>query len=415
MQKVQYRKVGANESLWVVHNVQTAGGIVTPQWAQINVTGGTIATTPVQQQIYAPDTTLFRWMGSLAVDSQGNMALGYSTSNGTSPNFPSIVYSGRLASDPLNTLPQTEVTLAAGAGSQTNNCGGAACNRWGDYTSMSVDPADDCTFWYTNQYYSSQANGTGGNWQTRIGSFKYASCAAAASYTLSVAKSGNGIGTVTSGEATPNINCGVNCSFPYVSGTSVTLTATPAAGSTFTGWSGACSGTGSCVMSMSAGQSVTADFAPASTGTLVTRYRLYSNGTKEHLYTTGVNEYNVLPVCCGWIAEGAIHQVFQDAGSLFGVAAVPYYRLYNQYSHQHHWTTDFNEYNVLGAGGWSKEGVNGFILPTSVTGSVPLYRLYLNAFGGLHLWTTDANEKTTLTTTAGWTSEGVAGYVVPLP
>ena len=180
MQKVQYRKVGTQESLWVVHNVQTAGGVVTPQWAQIDVTGGTIATTPVQQQIYAPDSTLFRWMGSLAVDSQGNMALGYSTSNGTSPNFPSIAYSGRLASDPLNTLPQTEVTLFAGAGSQTNNCGGAACNRWGDYTSMSVDPADDCTFWYTNQYYSSQPNGNSGNWQTRVGSFKFASCAAAA-------------------------------------------------------------------------------------------------------------------------------------------------------------------------------------------------------------------------------------------
>ena len=130
------------------------------QWAQINVTGGTIATTPVQQQIYTPDTTLYRWMGSLAVDSQGNMALGYSTSNGTAPNFPSIAYSGRLATDPLNTLPQTEVQMIAGAGSQNNNCGGAPCHRWGDYTAMSVDPADDCTFWYTNQYYSSQANGT---------------------------------------------------------------------------------------------------------------------------------------------------------------------------------------------------------------------------------------------------------------
>lgn len=178
MQKVQYRKVGAAESLWVVHSVQTAGGIVTPQWAQIDVTGGTIVTTPVQQQIYAPDTTLFRWMGSLAVDNQGNMALGYSTSNSTSPNFPSIAYSGRLATDPLNTLPQTEIQLAAGAGSQTNNCGGAICPRWGDYTAMSVDPADDCTFWYTNQYYSSPNNGASGNWQTRIGSFKFASCSA---------------------------------------------------------------------------------------------------------------------------------------------------------------------------------------------------------------------------------------------
>ncbi len=179
MQKVQYRKVGAAESLWVVHSVQTSStSTVQPQWAQIDVTGGVIGTTAVQQQIYAPDTTLYRWMGSLAVDSQGNMALGYSTSNGTVPNYPSIAYSGRLATDPLNTLPQSEVQLVAGAGSQTLSFFGQAVSRWGDYTSMSVDPTDDCTFWYTNEYYNSSANGSSGDWQTRIGSFKFPSCSA---------------------------------------------------------------------------------------------------------------------------------------------------------------------------------------------------------------------------------------------
>jgi len=134
-----------------------------------------ISTTPMQQQIYAPDTTLNRWMASLAVDGQGNMALGYSTSNETAPNFPSIAYSGRLVTDPLNTLPQSEVQLVAGAASQTKLCGDPPqpCSRWGDYTSMSVDPVDDTTFWYTNEYYSSAANGASGNWQTRIGSFKF--------------------------------------------------------------------------------------------------------------------------------------------------------------------------------------------------------------------------------------------------
>jgi len=119
---------------------------------------------------------LYRFMGSLAVDGQGNMALGYTTSNGSLPNFPSIAYSGRLATDPLNTLPQTEVQLIAGAGSQTNTCGGGPCDRWGDYSAMSVDPVDNCTFWYVNEYYSSQSNGSVGNWQTRIGSFKFPSC-----------------------------------------------------------------------------------------------------------------------------------------------------------------------------------------------------------------------------------------------
>jgi hypothetical protein len=172
MQKMQYRKIGAAESLWVVHNVGTAP--VTIQWAQLDVTGGVIAATPVQEQIFAPDTALHRWMGSLAADSQGNMAVGYSTSS--SASFPSIAYAGRLVGDPLGTLPQAEVLLATGAGSQTNTCGGDPCDRWGDYTAMSVDPADDCTFWYTNEYYSSPANGTSGNWQTRIGSFKFPSC-----------------------------------------------------------------------------------------------------------------------------------------------------------------------------------------------------------------------------------------------
>jgi hypothetical protein len=177
MQKVQYRRVGSAESLWVTHSFRgSSAGPVGSQWAQLDVTGGTVATTPFQQQNYDPGDGIYRWMSSIAADIQGNVALGYSTSNDTGLNFPSIAYSGRLASDPLNTLPQTEVQLIAGGGSQTNNCGGAICHRWGDYTAMSVDPADGCTFWYTNEYYDTQTSGTSGNWHTRIGSFKFPSC-----------------------------------------------------------------------------------------------------------------------------------------------------------------------------------------------------------------------------------------------
>jgi hypothetical protein len=151
------------------------------------------------------------------------------------------------------------------------------------------------------------------------------------------------------------------------------------------------------------------------TGNLVLRYRLYSPGTFEHLYTTDLNEYNVLPVCCAWQAEGAIYRVFNGTGSFDGVDAVPYYRLYNPYSHQHHWTTDANEYNVLPSMGFQQEGIDGYILPTAVSGALPLYRLYLNAQGGLHLWTIDANERNYLVANAGWIDEGIAGYVIPLP
>jgi hypothetical protein len=178
MQKVPYRRIGSAESLWVVHSVtELSTSAVQPQWAQIDVSGGTVTATPVQEQIITDDG-LYRWMGSLSVDKDGNMALGYSTSKGTAPNFPSIAYSGRLATDPLNQLLQSETQLIAGSGSQNCAaiCGADGVTRWGDYSAMNIDPSDDCTFWYTNEYYDSQPNGSSGNWQTRIGAFRFSTC-----------------------------------------------------------------------------------------------------------------------------------------------------------------------------------------------------------------------------------------------
>jgi hypothetical protein len=177
MQKVQYRKVGRAESLWVVHGVEpNTVAPDAPQWAQINVTDKRISRTPVQQQIYTPDMSLFRWFPSIAADRQGNAAIAYSIGN--SSTFPSIAYSGRLAGDPPNTLPQAETFLIQGQGSQTGNCGNDICHRWGDYSSISVDPTDHCTFWLTNEYYTSPANGqnTPPLWSTRVGAFKFPSC-----------------------------------------------------------------------------------------------------------------------------------------------------------------------------------------------------------------------------------------------
>ena len=93
------------------------------------------------------------------------MALGYSASS--SSINPAVRYSGRVPGDPLGTL-ESELSIIEGTGSQTNGL-----HRWGDYSSMSVDPTDDCTFWYTNEYY-----GTTGsfNWATRIGAFKFNNC-----------------------------------------------------------------------------------------------------------------------------------------------------------------------------------------------------------------------------------------------
>ena len=175
MMQNQYRNVAGVESLWVNHTTGTVSAS-TPtgiQWAQINVTGATINTTPVQQQIYNNGADgLNRFMGALAVDRQGNMALGYSASSAIVA--PDIRYSGRLAADSLNTLPQTEITMLPGVtrSVQTGNCGGGACTRWGDYSAMTVDPVDDCTFWYTQMFFPVQ----GLNWVTRIGSFKFPAC-----------------------------------------------------------------------------------------------------------------------------------------------------------------------------------------------------------------------------------------------
>src|SRR5207302_392645 len=109
----------------------------------------------------------YRWMGSIAMDQSGDIAVGYSASS--SSNFPAVRYTGRVPSDPAGTM-ESENSIIEGTGSQTNGNGGS---RWGDYSSMSIDPVDDCTFWYTNEYLT--ANGSF-NWKTRIASLKFTSC-----------------------------------------------------------------------------------------------------------------------------------------------------------------------------------------------------------------------------------------------
>jgi uncharacterized repeat protein (TIGR01451 family) len=173
MMQNQYTNIGGVESLWTTHTVRRANtsGFAASRWYQVNVTGGTVAANLPQAATWDPDgaNVLYRFVPSLAIDRAGDMALGYSTSSSTTK--PAIVYAGRLASDPVNTFSQTEQVLLQGTGTQTGNCGGSACIRWGDYSAMTLDP-DGCTFWYTNEYYAVD----GLNHQTRIGSFTYPSC-----------------------------------------------------------------------------------------------------------------------------------------------------------------------------------------------------------------------------------------------
>jgi hypothetical protein len=176
MVQAQYTNIGGVESLWLTHTVANAGAtsLAAPRWYQINVTGGTVVTSaPLQQSTWAPDTSYSRWMGSLAVDNAGNMALGYSRAS--SAAYPAIYYAGRLAGDPASTLSQSETLLYQGLGYQccTFSDGVTKNSRWGDYSAMTIDP-DGCTFWYTTEYYDSKATtNAGNNWQTRIGSFRF--------------------------------------------------------------------------------------------------------------------------------------------------------------------------------------------------------------------------------------------------
>jgi len=163
MFRLAYRNFGDHES--VVGNYSVSSGTVSAiRWFELrNVTSGPV--TKFQESTYQPDST-WRWMGSAAMDGSGNLAIGYSASSSTI--FPQIRYAGRLASDPLNTLAQGEATLFAGTGSQS-----ATGSRWGDYSDITVDPVDDCTFWYTQQYYATTSQF---NWRTRIGSFRFPGC-----------------------------------------------------------------------------------------------------------------------------------------------------------------------------------------------------------------------------------------------
>ena len=164
MYRLQYRNYGDYQMLLTNHTVDVNGddraGV---HWFELRDTGA--GWSMFQQGVYAPDE-YNRWMGSIAMDDSGNIALGYSVASSTL--YPSIRYTGRLAADPLGLMPQGEASLIEGSGSQLTTS-----SRWGDYSMMAVDPLDGCTFWYTQEYIETTANAP---WQTRVGSFTFPSC-----------------------------------------------------------------------------------------------------------------------------------------------------------------------------------------------------------------------------------------------
>ncbi|MCB8921337.1 MAG: carboxypeptidase regulatory-like domain-containing protein [Ardenticatenaceae bacterium] len=165
MWRFAYRNLNAYEAMVGNFTVDVDGtdhaGI---RWFELQKEGAS-SWSLHQEGTHVPDSD-HRWMGSIAMDGSGNIALGYSVSSETT--YPSLRYATRLRSDVLGTL-QAEASLYAGSGSQTG-----PYDRWGDYSSMSVDPADECTFWYTGEYHD--VTDTSFNWNTRIGTFRLPEC-----------------------------------------------------------------------------------------------------------------------------------------------------------------------------------------------------------------------------------------------
>ena len=431
--------------------------------------------------------------------------------------------------------PLSLAVTRAGSGSGTvaSAPGGISCGATcsasfapGTTVTLTATPTSGSTF----AGWSGACSGTGG---CSVAMDRASSVTATfdSSATISVSTIGNG--RVTSAPA--GIDCGTSCSASFPTGSSVVLTALPAAGNVLRAWSGACTGTAtSCTLSARGSLSTTATFAapsadlalaqsvapasasagkdvvftitatnkgpdaatqatiatavpagsqlvwlstncasagsgitcnlgtmaanastaatmvvrPAAAGTLaqsasvsaneadaasannsaslsvpvaasragvpVVRYRLYSPVTREHLFTTDPNEYATLGAETGvWTQEGASGKVLDNPGSFNGVAAVPYYRLYDTTTWWHHWTSDPNEYyTLIQFPGWNGEGVDGYLLPTAATGAVQLYRLVYPDGRGLHHWTIDPVEYGQLISVYGWVGEGGSGFVI---
>lgn len=162
MQRLIYRNFGDHESIVATQSVNTSGGGGGVRWYEFRLDARRVLVL-YQQGTYAPDR-FYRWMGSPAMDRAGGIGIGYSF--GGDPNYAGQRFAARLAGDPPGLLTFQETTLATGAAAQTDT------NRWEDYATTTVDPSDDCTFWYVGDYYKRGALA----YSTRIGSFRLPGC-----------------------------------------------------------------------------------------------------------------------------------------------------------------------------------------------------------------------------------------------
>jgi hypothetical protein len=150
----------------VTHSVNNTAAVAA-RWYEFRAQGLGSTSLSLYQSGQTPDDSEYRWMGSIAMDKAGDIALGYSRSSAAAGDYPSIYYAGQTAGDPLGTT-ETEALIKQGLGSQTDTQ-----DRWGDYSSMALDGGDSCTFWYTNEYYPVTAQF---RWNTWLASLKFLNC-----------------------------------------------------------------------------------------------------------------------------------------------------------------------------------------------------------------------------------------------
>jgi len=213
----QYRNFGGYQTMVDCHTVNVSGGQAGCRWYEMRNTGS--GWSIYQQGTYAPDAN-HRWVPSVSMNGNGDIALAYSISN-NSNIYPSIRYTGRRSNDALGVMTVAEQTIIDGTGSQNY----ANDGRWGDYSCMSVDPSDDQTFWFTSEYVQT----TGGwTWQTRIASFKFSN----QPIVVTTAATGiTGIGATLNGTINPN---GLSSTYHFEWGTTTAYgnnTSTNSAGS----------------------------------------------------------------------------------------------------------------------------------------------------------------------------------------
>jgi hypothetical protein len=158
MHRLQYRNFGTHRTL--VGNFMTDVGVNQHEirWFELRQTAGPWSL--FQEGTYGPDGT-HRWMGGIAMDGTGNIGLGFNVSS--TSVFPGLRFTGRVFSDPLGTMPETETIIESGTASNSST-------RYGDYAAMSIDPSDDCTFWFTGEYNPAS------QWSTRIAKMIFAEC-----------------------------------------------------------------------------------------------------------------------------------------------------------------------------------------------------------------------------------------------